>query len=243
MKSSLLVLLLGKSLLAFLASVGIQNPTASHATAALTAQAEECFADLENDPFAVEMNEVPLFGEDTIVMNDRPVWTTLLMVFYSLALSMPPSPDSDGNEINTVPYGMCVPDEFGLMRCNAALVPYFVDLTFPAQLNNDTLPAMVNYFSIIPYSCMEQGGTMVHTSFTTDCLPIEGVADRVEFFGIPQCIPASCNIRRANRYWKARIESDLEELKTGAGGFPGGNECTVTYRMETRRPVKKGVKL
>jgi hypothetical protein len=197
---------------------------------------EQCLSDLENDPYAIDMNDVPLFGEASVIINDRPVWTTLLMSFYSVALSTITSGEEE-SAFSGMPYGLCIPDDFGLMRCNAALVPYFLDLI---PMDNFTMPAFVRYFAELPFSCMEQGGTLVHTSFSTDCLPVEDVADEVEFFGIPQCVPESCNLRRANRYWKERIETDLEELKSGIEGFPGGDKCKVRFRMETR--VKKSKK-
>eukprot|EP00557_Chaetoceros_sp_GSL56_P008972 CAMPEP_0176488576 /NCGR_PEP_ID=MMETSP0200_2-20121128/6789_1 /TAXON_ID=947934 /ORGANISM="Chaetoceros sp., Strain GSL56" /LENGTH=247 /DNA_ID=CAMNT_0017885581 /DNA_START=155 /DNA_END=898 /DNA_ORIENTATION=- len=198
---------------------------------------EQCLLDLENDPFAIEMNNVTIFGDvPYYILNDRPAWTTILLSFYSIAAS---GVDEETDGANSaIPYGLCIPDDYGLMRCNAALVPYFLSLIPQDELS---LPPFIKYFSELPYSCLEQRGTLVHTSFSTDCLPMNGIDD-VEFFGIPQCIPESCNIRRANRFWKKRIESDLEELKNGEEGFPGGENCEVKFRMETEMKKKKGGK-
>lgn len=198
---------------------------------------EQCYLDLENDPYAIEMNDIPLFEGASVVNNDRPAWTTLLLQFYFIGI-VTSEVEEEGDSFPT-PYGLCIPDAHGLMRCNAALVPYFLDLMVVPKNANYTTP-FIQYFSELPMSCMMQGGMLVHTSFTTDCFPIEGIADEVEFFGIPQCVPESCNERRANRFWKEHIKSDLEELKSGSDGFPGGDKCKVKFRMETKGRPKKG---
>jgi hypothetical protein len=110
-------------------SVAVAGPAALN-------KKEQCYLDLENDPYAIEMNDIPLFEGASVVNNDRPAWTTLLMQFYYMAIATS-GPEEEGDSFPT-PYGLCIADAHGLMRCNGALVPYFLDLMMTPKNANYT---------------------------------------------------------------------------------------------------------
>ena len=82
-------------------------------------------------------------------------------------------------------------------------------------------------------TCILNGGKLVHTSFTNHCLPFNDEFPKIEFFGIPQCVPESCGLDEAKHFWKDNIKKDFEEL-----GFPM-DECSIKLNVDTKLPKKR----
>mmetsp|Transcript_13620 Transcript_13620/g.25574 ORF Transcript_13620/g.25574 Transcript_13620/m.25574 type:complete len:284 (+) Transcript_13620:3855-4706(+) len=177
---------------------------------------QQCFDELTTSPFPIAM-QPDIFGNEDFLINDNPVWTTYLLISL---LFFPP---------DAIPNGFCVADKHDKISCNAALFPSVLSELFniPGSITNFLLDVPLD-------TCKEAGGTLVHTSFTTDCLLSFYSTDytRVDFFGIPQCVPESCKFKEANHFWKERIKVDFEEL-----GFPI-DECRIKFKVDTKLSKK-----
>jgi hypothetical protein len=180
----------------------------------------QCQDELENSSYALEMNLGNYYGSD-IVSNDNPVWTTWLMILFAFyAEELQVDPDFPA------PYGLCAMDKKNKFSCDAALLSFSFDVLLG-------LSADAFLYYVIPFTeCLEKGGTIAHTSFRTDCWASDFPDYRmVEFFGIPQCVPASCGRDEVRDYCKNQIEIDFNEL-----GFVTGEQCDVTFKIDTKLP-------
>lgn len=83
-------------------------------------------------------------------------------------------------------------------------------------------------------TCIGNGGALVHSSFVTNCffdsLQHDINYKKVEFFGIPQCVPESCELKEAEEFWKENILFDFKEL-----GFQM-DECNIKFKVDTKLP-------
>jgi len=181
---------------------------------------QQCRDHLTNSTFITEMNEDIFFDFGEIIQS--PVWTFNLLISYLFLFFIQSAP---------FPNGLCVMDKDDKISCNGALFPFVLEeFGFFGAVN-----ALM--FEIPTITCTEAGGQLVHASFSTNCLEsyYEGI-NEVEFFGVPQCVPESCELKEAKDFWDDNIQKNFEDIILL-------NECRVEFKVDTKLPKKgKGTK-
>jgi hypothetical protein len=203
------------------------------------AMTNQCLVDLTTSQYASKMNDISAelgYPIGTTTINDNPIWTNLLL----LSILSLQDVKSQVGSVSPIPFSKCTTDEKNKLRCDASILPYLLTIQKPSDPT-----AYTKYYSEIPKDyCYDLGGTIVHSSFKTDCLSRYNLIpeQELEIFAIPQCIPATCTKELAVAYWAEQIQKDFKEFKqiliNDGYTIPQNDACSVKFKLDTSASFK-----